>query len=319
MATVSSFAPYPIQPDLTAIAIGYRNQNLIADQVLPRIPVGKKFFKYTTYPKGDAFTVPDTRIGRNSAPNEVEFSASEVTATTNDYGLALPIPEDDMLLLEGGNSATSVYDPRARGTMLVTDLIELDREVRVSNMVFNTNSYAAANQTTLSGTSQWSDGANSNPIDAILAAKDSMIIMPNKLVIGQAAWTKLRQHPKVVNAIKGGYYGSGAMQRQAVAELLELEEIIVGQAYVNSAKPGQTVTTARTWGKHAALLYVNPAASPLGGLTFGYSAQWKTREAVQWFDPQKGRAGVNYLKVTESVAELLTANDAGYFFQNCVA
>ena len=37
-----SNAPFPIDPELTAIAIAYRNGRMIADEVLPRVPVGKQ-------------------------------------------------------------------------------------------------------------------------------------------------------------------------------------------------------------------------------------------------------------------------------------
>src|SRR5487761_2712532 len=58
---------FPINPELTAIAIAFKNpeSQLIADLVLPRIPVAKKF-TYTVYDESQGFTVPDTKIGRRS-------------------------------------------------------------------------------------------------------------------------------------------------------------------------------------------------------------------------------------------------------------
>ncbi len=49
-------AAFPIQPELTAIAIAYKNRSLIADQVLPRVPVGKQDFKYLKFNLADGFT-----------------------------------------------------------------------------------------------------------------------------------------------------------------------------------------------------------------------------------------------------------------------
>ncbi len=37
-------APFPINPALMAIAIAYHNAQMIADEVLPRVPVGKQEF-----------------------------------------------------------------------------------------------------------------------------------------------------------------------------------------------------------------------------------------------------------------------------------
>ena len=37
---------------------------IIADQLLPRVPVGAPEFKYTVYNKGDRFTLQETMVGR---------------------------------------------------------------------------------------------------------------------------------------------------------------------------------------------------------------------------------------------------------------
>lgn len=92
-------APFPIQPELTAIAIAYRNQSLIADEVLPRVPVGKQDFKYLKHAMAEGFTLPDTKVGRRSKPNDVEFSATEITASTEDFGLDDPVPRGTSRML----------------------------------------------------------------------------------------------------------------------------------------------------------------------------------------------------------------------------
>ena len=60
--------PFPITPAMTAVAIAYRNPRLIADEVLPRVPVPLQEFKYLKYTLEDGFTIPDTKVGRKSAP-----------------------------------------------------------------------------------------------------------------------------------------------------------------------------------------------------------------------------------------------------------
>ena len=76
----STAAPFVVQPHLTAIAIAYQNAAMIADAALPRVPVTGSTFKYTIYDKRDTFTVPDTKVGRTSRPNEVDWHASEAAA-----------------------------------------------------------------------------------------------------------------------------------------------------------------------------------------------------------------------------------------------
>ena len=71
-------APFPIDEDLVAITIAYRNMAYIADAVLPRVPVAKEEFKYWNYPIEETFRLPETRVGRRSQPNEITLTAKEL-------------------------------------------------------------------------------------------------------------------------------------------------------------------------------------------------------------------------------------------------
>lgn len=74
-------SPFPIDPQMTAIAVIVRNPAMIADQVLPRTsPLAKTQFAYQYYPPAQQFTVPDTKVGRRSQVNQVEFNGKRMTA-----------------------------------------------------------------------------------------------------------------------------------------------------------------------------------------------------------------------------------------------
>lgn len=308
-----SRAPFPIQPELTAVAIAYRNQRLIADDVLPRVRVGKQEFKYMKYAQADAFTVPDAKVGRKSQPNQVAWSATEVTDSTNDYGLDDPVPYSDM------DNAAPGQNPLLASVEFTTNLLQLAREVRASGLVFAAANYGAANKATLSGTSQWSDFTNSDPVQAHLAALDSCIMRPNIGVYGRATWTKLATHPKICKAVFGNNTDAGIVTRRQFAELFELDEVFVGEGFVNTAKKGQAVSMARVWGKHASLIYRDKLATADRGTTFGFTAQFGDRIAGSIADPDIGIRGGERVRSAESVKELITANDLGYFFENAVA
>lgn len=323
-------APFVVQPRLTAITLTFRNKSFIADDVLPRVPVDSSLFKYSQFTTADGYTIPDTRVGRKSAPGQIDWTATETTATTFDYGLDDAIPVVDIQNAQAAQRAQGLMpiDPQSRSTMLLTDLVALDRENRVANGangVFVNGNYPAANRATLSGTSQWSDYTNSNPLTALMQALDVPLVRPNVLVLGQQTWTQLRGHPKITAAAfpsGGNAVGGGTvLQRQALAALLEIDEVIVGSAWYNSAKPGQTFNATRLWGKHASLLYRNRSPmSTTNDVTFGFTAQWGDRIAGTIAnDPSIGLRGGVRVRVGESVAEVIAASNCGYFFQNAVA
>lgn len=314
MILMAGNAPYPIQPELTAIALAYSNRSMIADEVLPRLAVGKQEFKYLKHDVAEGFTIPDTKVGRRSSPGQVEFSATELADFTQDYGLDDVIPQNDL------DNAPPNYDPLGKSTAFLTNLILLDREVRVANVVFANATYPAANRVTLSGTSQWSDYTNSDPIAAIMNALDGTLIRPNVAIFGRATFSKLRMHPKVVQAVNSTNQGAGVVSRQQIADLLELEEVVVGEGFVNTAKKGQTAAYARAWGKHASFLFRDRTALVGKGVTFGFTAQFGGRTAASWSVKENaGLKGGIKVRTGESVKEVISANDLGYFFENAVA
>lgn len=305
--------PFPIDPELVAVVVAYKNARLIADDVLPRVPVGKEDFKYLVYPKGQSFTLPDNKVGRRGQPTEVHFDANEETASTEDYGLDDTIPQKDI------DNAPQNYDPVANSVEMLTNLNMLAREKRTADLVFDATQYAAGNKIQLAGTDQWSDHANSTPIDDIENGLNACILRPNILVLGNATWSQLKRHPQIVKAVNRNSGDAGIATRQDVADLFELEEIIVGQGWVNTAKPGQAVNLVRVWGKHASLIYRDMTADTRGGITFGYTAQFGDPVAGQREDPDIGLDGGVRVRSGEKVKELITANDLAYFIQDAVA
>lgn len=309
-------APFPIDPELTSIAIAYQNGKLIADDVLPRLPpMTKEEFKWWKFNLGETFTIPDTKVGRRSAPNKVEFSATQETSSTEDFGLDDDIPQADI------DNAGEGYNPQQHGVMGLTDLVLLDREVRTSNLFFDPSSYSIGNTTTLAGTSQFNDPA-SDPIGVIMNALDAMVMRATHMAIGRPAYSQMIRNPKIVKAAHGNEGDSGVATREYLAELFELQEVYVGEAWVNTTRKGQPVNLARAWGKHLSLFYKDGLANPVMSgtrTTFGFTAQKGQRVAGQMPDPDIGLHGGVRIRSGESVKEIIAAPDLGYLIQNAVA
>lgn len=311
---------FQTNPELTAIAIGYKNRDvdLIADQVLPRIGKGSKKFSYTRYTAADAYTLPNTRVGRKSDPTMVDFGGVLVNDECVDWGLDDLVPNDEQEAWETSSKSAGVVSPLSKSTSLLTGLIQLDREVRVAGMVFNPANYIPAQQVTLSGTSQWSDFANSNPVSAIMAGLDTMLVRANTLTFGQQTWTQLRQHPRIVQAIFGSATTAGVVTRAQLAELFEVKNILVGAGFVNTARRGQAAAYGRVWGKHCSALFISPDASDADQPTFGFTAGFGDKIAGT-MPSSKGLRGGQVIRVGESVKEVIAAQECGFFWQNAVA
>lgn len=310
---------------LTQISLAVKPEGLIADVVCPRVPVPAEKFDYTVFAEDQFFNIPDTRVGRKSQAQEVEFGGSLVTASTYDYALEDFVPQKDM---DNAKSGQGNYDPMGLATEGTTTLIAMAREQRVATMFQAQANFATGLKQTLSGTSQWSDGANSDPIKDIKTAQDTMLVAPNVMIIGRAVATALSMHPKIVAAIYGkvgvgaASSAAGVVEMAALADLLGLKAVYVGDTFYNSAKPGQAANFSRLWGKHSTLARIDTNVRSINGgatPTFALTAEWQGRRATTYQSPERGISGGTTIKVAEQINELILWQKAGYLFTNAVA
>lgn len=316
-------APFIVQPHLTAIAVAYRQANLIADRVAPRTQVFTRDFSWQKYALAEQFTVPDTRVGPKGQPNQVDWSSTPVSDSVVDQGLDAPVTNDAIEQFQRASAAglaPNAIDPLIKATRLVAGLVATRREQRVATMMTTLGNYASGNRVTLSGTGQWTDFANSDPHYAMMTAMDGMIIRPNTLTLGRAVFTALSLHPKIKAAIYGSVNGGQkAVTREALAALLELDNVYVGEGWLNTANKGQTPNITRIWGKDAVLHTINAEADVDSGLTFAQTAEFGTPVAGTIEDADIGMRGGVRVRSGESVKEFVSANDLGYLFKAAAA
>jgi hypothetical protein len=305
---------FPINPQRLGLVIAYKNPQAVADDALFRVPVTEEKFNWLKYDLADGLTIPDTKVGRKSEPNQVEYGATVETDSVEDYGL------DEVVPLKDINAAQGKFDPLARASERVMKLVTLDREVRVANLMFSLGTYSSSLRTTLSGTTQFSH-PSCDPLSLILAAGDLMPMRFNKIVIGRAAYTALRTNPNIVKAYNRNSGDKGVVPKNFIEDLFEIPagNLVVGESFMNSAKPGQAVTRVRVWGPHCALIYEDKTADNSGGVTFGFTAEYGDRVQQEFPEAKKGLRGSVRVRAGESVKEVICANELGYFFQNAAA
>ncbi len=269
--------------------------------------------------------MPDTRVGRRGRVERVEFSGVQRTGGVEDYGLEDAIPVSDIREAEAQRTAgLGNIDPENLAAEGLTDLILLDREVRVAAVAQDPNNYAASRRRVLSGTAQFSDYVNSDPIGVFKTAfQGTLIHRPNTVSMSRDTWTVVSSHPHLVNAIKGNTTGRGIIMPEDFVRLFSgegLKRLLIGESFVNTARKGQTENISRVWGKSIQFHYTNPQARPeQGGMTWGFTAQYGTRIGGKWEDKNVGLQGGVVIRVGERVSEQVVAKDVGYLLQNVIA
>jgi hypothetical protein len=318
--TTPSYRP---DPERTGIALAVTNKRMIADEVLPRVPVGGYTFQWNKFNIADQMTVPDTIIGRTGVANEVEFGITRETGSVEDHALGAWIPEVDRM--EGAKIG---YDPLDAHIVALTRVLILRHELHVATSVFTLSTYPTANRATLSGTDQFSH-ASSKPFDTISAALEVPLMRPNILVFNRPGFMAVRKHPDITARIVAPGSGNSETTNAAgpsataeqIATLFEVDRVLIGEARLNVAAPGETANNQRVWGNHLAMLYQGEdIVSTIGqDTTFGFVAELGARDAFIEFDKKRGRWGSYYQRVAETKRAVIAANDQAYFLQNIIA
>lgn len=342
--TATGAIPFPYDPVRTAIVLMYNEPGMIADRVLPRTPpLGKKEFRWFRYKIGDSFVIPDTTLGRKSTPNTVEFEGEHVDDSTEHHGLRDVVPQEDVDAAAAAPTSTGEpIDPVNTAAIQLTHLMKLDREVRTANLVFSESSYTTDYKETLAQGQQFSN-TTGDPLGVMDDALDTPLYRPNVIVFGQQSWRAFRKHPKVLKATnRESGSDSGLASRRAVAELFEVDEILVGRSRVASSKEGQPLQLRRAWGKSVALIYrgaysegsrtpggmagsemqegLTDLRSELDRATFGFTAVYKDLNAASRFNQGMGISGVTELLVRDSIKEVICGGNAfGYLISGAVA
>ena len=256
---------------LTQISLGYPNNGLVGNSLFPEVRVRKQSDLYYEFGREGWLPEDDER-----APGSRTVEIPGLEVSTNPYfakerALQIAIPDEER------ENADAPLDPDRDGTDHVTSKLLLRREQRMFDLATAAANYHTNHSVTLSGTSQWSDYANSTPIADLktgLRQVHSVLFMePNTAIIPYEVMSQLEDHPDFIERIK--YSQPGVITADIIASVVGLQRIIVpGLGFDSSGNPGGTPTLSYLWGKHVVLAWV-PARAGLRTPSFAYEFVWR--------------------------------------------
>lgn len=190
-----------VDPVLTEIARGYRNGQFAGMALFPYARVSTRGGSVIEFGR-DSFRIYDTRRAPGARTSRVDIAYGSLTFALEQHAIETNVPRE---ILEEAQREPGV-DLARRAMRQAMDIIGLRLEKAQADLARNDTLYPSANKATLSGTSQWSDHANSDPIKAIEAYKEAVRsavgVRPNTLVLGAAVFAQVKTHPKVTERIK---------------------------------------------------------------------------------------------------------------------
>lgn len=306
---------------LTNISLGFPNNGLVGDVLFPTVRVRKQSDLY--YEFGREHWLPEDEQRAPGTP-AIEIPGLEVSTNpyfAKEYALAIPVADEER------ENADSPLDPARDGTELITSKLMLRREQRIQTKVTTLANYASSHSTTLSGTDQWSDYVNSDPIGdvktGIRQIHSSLFMEPTVGVFPYEVMTQLEDHPDFIERIK--YSQLGILTAELIAALFGLPKIVVPGVGYNSGVPGGTESLGYLWGKDVVLAWVSSPG--LKKPNFGYEFVWRykngqTQRVERWREAARiadiirvrRRYDLKFISVDSS-----GDTNAGYLIKDAVA
>jgi len=255
---------------LTQISVGFPNTQPMAGPALfPSVSVLKQTDKYYIFGREGWLPESDYRAPGTQANEVTGAAVSTDTYYASEHSLQIAVTDEERA------NADPPIAPDRDGTNIITSKILLGRERVMQTLATTAANYNASNTVTLSGTSQWNDYANSDPISDLrttkIAINAKIFIDPNVAVIPYQVMVKLEDHPDFLERIK--YSERAIFSPELLASILGFERVVVPGVGVNTANLGQTPSLSYLWGKDVVVAYA-PSAGGLKIPSYGYEYTW---------------------------------------------
>jgi hypothetical protein len=314
LANMTPAAARIIDPVLTTAAQGYKNADFVGDALFPAVPVDQRGGKVVTFGKED-FRLYSTIRTPGANTKRVTFGHSGASFALEQHALEGVVPFE---IMQDANQVPSIDMARV-AVMKTQNIIALRKEKAQADLATNAANYGASNKITLAGTDQWSDySGTSDPADDIEVAKDAVRAQigrrPNTIVMGAAVFSRLRNHPKVLDRIK--YTGRDAATAELLAVMFGVQRVMVGDAVYENAGGTAMVDV---WGKFVVVAYTEIGSiADMGLPSYGYTYQLRGHPVVE--SPYQDRPAKSWVyPVTDENAPVIAGASAGYLISAAVA
>lgn len=257
---------------LSNVALGYSPKGFIGERILPVVRVPHEKDLYAIWTQADFFRVEDDKRSRGTEANQIGYSVSSDSYVTQNYALRRDIAEED---LANADPLFQKFNSEEKSVFLIKQALLLSMELRIANMMSSTSNVGSSTAVA----SSWTDYTNSNPwaniTTAILNVEGATGYRPNRMLFGGLAWEHFSRNNRVIDKV----YQTGvtnaapnATIEQAKA-LFEMDTVLVGRTFRNTAAEGVTQSLSRIWADHV-WVYYTPDGASTELPSYGYAFRW---------------------------------------------
>jgi hypothetical protein len=312
---------------LANVSIAYRNKKYIADRVFPLIDNVDPKAKITRHLKGAWFRDEADVRAAGTRAKRGSFPADYLDINTKEYAFAKEVTDEDRR--NAKRQLAPPLKPDQDAIEFAADKIDLKKEVRTAALIKETvwSGIAAGGEDAeglwapVGATNTFFDDV-SDKIELIRAATG---MRPNTLALDAGTYGKLKKVEELIDKIK--YTQRGVLTAELIAAMLDLDEVLIGEAIKSTAKEtkaGTEFASTNVWeltaGKGMAFLFYRPSSPGLKIPSAGYQARsWyieqgnTARKTTVWREPAEHQDVYECAEETDIVA---TGADMGYMWKD---
>lgn len=289
---------------LTNVSIAYQQdlRDYIWRDLSPIIPVQKESDKYYVYDKGPWFRDDAKIIAPGDPTPYTDFTLSKSSYSCEEFGVGTKLPDRIR------KNADNVLQLRSDYAKLVTQKVHLKMERQLASEIWKTGVWGTDNTTA----TDWDDYSSSTPLTDVQTAIDTVRLAtgkkPNTLAVGSEVWSALMFHPDLTDLIK--YTQKGIVTTDLLAQVWNLDKVLVGEAVYNSAAEGQSDSMARIWGDNALVAYIAPTPGLLQPSAM-YTFMSQDLKVRRWYNNDLESEIIKASIIADFV---VTGAGLGYFF-----
>lgn len=246
----------------------------IAQLVLPWFGVGEKQGDLTTLLRAELTRRVNTQRAPGGSYSRGTFKTGGLSYNCKEYGHEQPL--DDAIAANYRNR----FNAEKASIMIAFERVLLDLEIRAKTAIFNATTWTGAALFTDNSAAPWSTPA-SDMIGHVGAATLKVRAVtgmdPNALIVGHETWTNMKKNTEVLNRIRYVQVANDQNIAAAIADILNVERIIIGKGVYNSADEGQDASMTDIWSKTYASLARLPKTQNLEEACMGRTLHWEAQ------------------------------------------
>ena len=324
MSPTPSQSMSTLRPDLVGafqeFDLEMNKQGYIGLQIFPVIEVGLQSDNPGKVKVEELLFDADTDRAQNGNYNRGSWKFDKWNYATEEHGWEEPIDERTEKRYANIVDAEVVAAARAYG------VITGNHEKRVAAKLPDTSVWTGATKTTAI-VHEWDDFTNAVPIDDVDAAKKKVWegtgIWPNALQINRFQFMNLRNCVQIRDRIASSGSGEsivpGKITAKMLAEVFDLEMVMIAGSAKNSAKKGQDASISQIWSNEYAMVCKVSTSVDHRDPCIGRTFHWSTDGSligglIEEYYEERPRSRI--IRVRHDTDEVVMYTELGHLLSN---